>query len=88
MAQAKTHPLWFEESVATLAYTPAEAARALGIHRRYIDAAIKAGELKRSRFGVKSILLTPDILDWVRNRSSKYAPEKEIEDGYEHTAEE
>lgn len=49
--------------------TPAEAAKLLGIHRRQIDAAIKAGKLKRARFGINPVILVSDLWRWARARA-------------------
>jgi excisionase family DNA binding protein len=58
-----------DSAPAPIAVSVNEAAKALRIHRRKIDAALASGELHAYRIGGNSRrLLTSEIADWVRSQ--------------------
>jgi excisionase family DNA binding protein len=54
------------EPTPMLALSPVETARALGIHRSRIFAAIRAGELRAHAIGNKSKIWRDDIEQWFK----------------------
>ncbi len=56
-----------------LGLSPVECARALGCSPVQIRRAIKAGDLKAARIGVRSVVLTADLFAWVKNRPARGA---------------
>ncbi len=53
-----------------LAYTITEAARVSGVHPLSVDAAIKNGDLKTRRVGMRDIILAADLARWLESAAA------------------
>jgi hypothetical protein len=53
-----------------IALSPAELAVAAGVHRRYVDRAVKEGTLTKFKIGIHQLILVSDAADWIRNRKA------------------
>lgn len=59
-----------------IAYSPLQAAEALGISREHVYLAVRIGHLRAYKIGVRTKILRDDLVAWVRQQPRSNAREQ------------
>lgn len=59
---------WKDMGIQRLAYTPNEAAQAIGISRNKMYALLKADDIPHKRSGKNILIAVEDLKNWLRNQ--------------------